>query len=170
MLAPAWIVSAAAAARFHTRRFLKNPPCGSRATPGLGGAPPIRAAGMTPISAQPAGSASSSGWTLCRNWCAFRWDVLQNRASKLRSNSTGRQGVTIGSTCHTASNGSKLSSQGFSASEPAWRRGSRRSRVRPSCRASRPRRISPRAGTAGISNPPGPRAAPASPTGRCRAR
>ena len=60
--------------------------------------------------------------------------------------------------------------QRFTASEPAWRRGSRRSRGRPSCRASRPRRISPAAGTAGISNPPGPRAAPASPTGRCRGR
>ena len=47
----------------------------------------------------------------------------------------------------------------ISGSGPGSRRGSRRSRGRPSCRASRPPRTSPGGGRAGTSNPPGPRAA-----------
>ena len=58
----------------------------------------------------------------------------------------------------------------LSASAPASRRDSRRSRAGSCGRASRPRRISPAAGTAGIWNRRGPRAAPASPTGRYRGR
>ena len=56
------------------------------------------------------------------------------------------------------------------ASAPAYRRGSRRSRAGSCGRASRPRHISPAAGMAGIWNRPAPRAAPASPTGRYRGR
>jgi hypothetical protein len=48
-----------------------------------------------------------------------------------------------------------------SAWAPASRRDSRRTRAGSSCRASRPRHISPAAGTGDIWSPPGPRAAPA---------
>ena len=51
--------------------------------------------------------------------------------------------------------------EGLSASGPAFRRDSRRSRAGSCGRASRPRHISPAADTAGIWNRPGPRAAPA---------
>jgi hypothetical protein len=56
------------------------------------------------------------------------------------------------------------------ASAPACRRGSRRSRAGSCGRASRPPRTSPTAGRAGTWNPPTPRRAPASPTGRYRGR
>ena len=63
-----------------------------------------------------------------------------------------------------------LDGRTLSASAPAFRRGSRRSRAASCGRASRPRRISPAAGTADTWNPTGPRTAPASPTGRYRGR
>jgi hypothetical protein len=49
----------------------------------------------------------------------------------------------------------------ISASGPACRRDSRRNRAASCGRASRPRHISPAAGTAGIWNPPAPHATPA---------
>jgi hypothetical protein len=58
----------------------------------------------------------------------------------------------------------------LTASAPAFRRGSRRSRGWTCGRASRLRRILPRAGRGGISNPPGPRREPASPKDRYRDR
>ena len=58
----------------------------------------------------------------------------------------------------------------LSGSEPAFHRDNRRSRASSSGRASRPRHISPGAGRGGTSNPPAPRRAPASPTGRYRGR
>ena len=59
-------------------------------------------------------------------------------------------------------NASEFRSLGsISASAPGARRGSRRSRAGSCGRASRPRRISPRAGRDGISNPRAPHAAPA---------
>ena len=60
--------------------------------------------------------------------------------------------------------------KGSTASAPASRRGSRRSRAASCGRASRPRRISPAADTAGTWNRRGLRAAPASRSGRCRGR
>ena len=55
-------------------------------------------------------------------------------------------------------------------SAPAARRGNRKTRAASSCRASPPRHISPAADRGGIWNWRGPRAAPASPRGRCRGR
>src|ERR1700716_1999786 len=52
-----------------------------------------------------------------------------------------------------------------SASAPASRRDSRKNRAGSYCRASRPRRISPAAGTGGTWSPPNPPAAPREPRG-----
>ncbi len=87
--------------------------------------------------------------------------------------------IAVGAACETASVipgrcgekfGFVFGGGAVSASGPASRRDSRRSRAWSCGRASRPRRISPAAGTAGTWNPPGPRGAPASSRGRCRGR
>ena len=65
---------------------------------------------------------------------------------------------------------SRTRERGSTASAPASRRGSRRSRAASCGRASRPRRISPAADRVGTWNRRGPRAAPASRSGRCRGR
>ncbi len=70
-----------------------------------------------------------------------------------------RAGCADGRFCRDAGGG--VTPRPFTASAPVSRRDSRRTRAGSCGRASRPRRISPAADRAGISNRRGPRAAPA---------
>ena len=94
------------------------------------------------------------------------------RAAVGRSPADRQMAAGRGGADHAASGGRICSEAraALTASAPASRRGSRRSRAASCGRASRPRRISPAADTAGTWNRRGLRAAPASRSSRCRGR